>query len=97
MYSTYIRQNIIDIKTNKKLSVREVARRFGISSNTVYKWGKNIKPKEQRKQRVSEIDMEKLEEDVRKQSRCLPIRESKAFRSDPNSSTFWIKKIRSNI
>ena len=57
MYSTYIRQNIIDIKTNKKLSVREAARRFGISANTVYKWGKKIEPKGWRKQRVSKIDM----------------------------------------
>ena len=68
-----MRKNIMDIKTNKKLSVREAARRFGISPNTVYKWGKNIKPKGWRKQRVSKIDMKKLEEDIKKQSRCLPI------------------------
>ena len=33
-----MRKNIIDIKTNEKLSVREAARRFRISPNTVYKW-----------------------------------------------------------
>ena len=65
MYSMYMRKNIRDIKTNKKLSVREEARRFWISPNTVYKWVKNIKPKGQRKQRVSKIDIKKLEEDVR--------------------------------
>ena len=59
-----MRKNIIDIKRNEKLSVREAARRFGISPNTVYKWGKNIEPKGWRKQRVSKIDMKKLEEDV---------------------------------
>ena len=64
MYSLHMRKNIIDIKTNEKLSVREAARRFGISPNTVYKWGKKIEPKGWRKQRVGKIDMEKLEEDV---------------------------------
>ena len=59
-----MRKNIIDIKTNEKLSIREAARRFGISANTVYKWGKKIEPKRWRKQRVSKIDIKKLEEDV---------------------------------
>ena len=53
MYSLHMRKNIIDIKTNEKLSVREAARRFGISPNTVYKWVKKIEPKRWRKQRVS--------------------------------------------
>ena len=64
MYSLHIRKNIIKIKTNEKLSIREAARRFGISPNTIYKWGKKIEPKGWRKQRMSKIDMKKLEEDV---------------------------------
>jgi transposase len=35
MYSLHMRKNIIDIKTNEKLSVREAAIRFGISPNRV--------------------------------------------------------------
>ena len=61
MYSLHMRKNIIDIKANEKLSIREAARRFGISPNTVYKWGKKIEPKGWRKQRVSKIDIKKLE------------------------------------
>ena len=57
-------KNIIEVKTNEKLSIRATARRFGISRNTMYKWGKKIEPKGWRKQRVSKIDMKKLEEDV---------------------------------
>ena len=49
MYSLHMRKNIIKIKTNEKLSIREAGRRFGISTNTVYKWGKKIEPKEWRK------------------------------------------------
>ena len=64
MYSLHIRKNIIDIKTKEKLSIREAARRFGISANTVYKWCKKIEPKGWRKQRVSKIDMKKLGKDV---------------------------------
>ena len=57
MYSLHMRKNIIDIKKNEKLSIREAARRFGISPNTVYKWRKKIELKEWRKQRVSKIDI----------------------------------------
>ena len=64
MYSLHIRKNIIKIKTNEKLSIREAARRFVISPNTIYKWGKKIEPKGWRKHRMSKIDMKKLEEDV---------------------------------
>ena len=64
MYSVHVRKKIIEIKINGKLSIREAARRFGISPNTVYKWGKKIEPKGWRKQRVSKIDMKKLAEDV---------------------------------
>lgn len=51
------KKNIIEIKANEKLSIKEAARRFIIRPNTVYKWGKKIKPKKQRKQRVSKIYM----------------------------------------
>jgi len=64
MYSLHIRKKIMGIKESKKLSIREVAKRFGISPNTVYKWGKKIEPEKERKQRVTKIDMEKLKEDV---------------------------------
>ena len=41
----HIRTKIMDIKANEKLSVREAARRFGMSPNTVCKWGKRIELK----------------------------------------------------
>ena len=45
MYSLHMRKSTIKIKTNKNLSIREAAKRFGISANTVYKWDQKIKPK----------------------------------------------------
>ena len=59
-----MRKNIINIKINERLSVREAARRFGISPNNSIQMGKKIEPKGWRKQRVSKIDMKKLEKDV---------------------------------
>ena len=73
MYSLHIRKNIIDIKTNEKLSIREAARRFGISANTVYKWCKKIEPKGWRKQRVSKIDIARLEKKSYKTSKYIAL------------------------
>jgi transposase len=66
VYNLHIRKKIMLIKNKEKLSIREVAKRFGMSPNTIFKWGKKIKPKIERKKRVTQIDMEKLEEDIRK-------------------------------
>ena len=97
MYSLHIRKNIIDIKTKEKLSIREAARRFGISPNTIYKWGKKIEPKEWRKQRVSKIDMKKLEEDVKNNPYAYQYERAKRLEVSQNSSAFWIKKNGSDI
>ena len=93
MYSMHMRKNIMDIKTNKKLSVREAARRFGISPNTVYKWGKNIKPKGQRKQRVSKIDMKILEEDVRNNPDAYQYERAKRLEVSQTAVHFGLERL----
>ena len=93
MYSLHMRKNIIDIKINEKLSVREAARRFGISPNTVYKWWKKIEPKGWRKQRVSRIDMKKLEEDVINNSDAYQYERDKRLKVSQTTGHFGWKRL----
>ena len=93
MYSLHIRKNIIDIKTKEKLSIREAARRFGISPNTIYKWGKKIEPKEWRKQRVSKIDMKKLEEDVKNNPDAYQYERAKRLEVSQTAVHFGLKRM----
>ena len=88
-----MRKNIIDIKTNEKLSVREAARRFGISPNTVHKWCKKIEPKGWRKQRVSKIDMEKLEEDVINNPDAYQYERAKRLKVSQAAVHFGLKRL----
>ena len=89
----HMRKNITDIKTNKKLSVREVVRRFEISPNTVYKWEKNIKLQGQRKQRVSKIDIKKLEEDVRNNPDAYQYERAKRLEVSQTAVYFGLKRL----
>ena len=93
MYSLHIRKNIIDIKTKEKLSIREAARRFGISPNTIYKWGKKIEPKEWRKQRVSKIDIKRLEEDVKNNPDAYQYERAKRLEVSQTAVHFGLKRM----
>ena len=93
MYSSHMRKNIIDIKTNEKLSIRAAARRFGISPNTVYKWGKKIEPKEWGKQRVSKIDIKKLEEDVNNNPDSYQYERAKRLKVSQAVVHFGLKRL----
>ena len=63
MYSFYMIKNIIKMKTNKKLSIRETVRRFKISLSIVYKWSKKKEnQKVWKKQRVNKIYIKELKE-----------------------------------
>ena len=93
MYSLHMRKNIIDIKTNEKLSIRAAARRFGISPNTVYEWGKKIEPKGWRKQRVSKIDIRKLEEDVSNNPDAYQYERAKRLKVSQAAVHFGLKRL----
>ena len=84
---------LINIKINEKLSVREAARRFGISPNTVYKWEKKIEPKGLRKQKASKTDMKKLEEDVRKYPDSYQYERAKRLGVSQTAVHFGLKRL----
>lgn len=64
MYTLQMRKKLLKIKVEEKLSIRKVAKRFGISPTTVFKWTKEIEVKIRRTKRARKIDMESLKKDV---------------------------------
>ena len=64
MYPVQMRKKLLKIKVKEKLSIRKVAKRFGISPTTVFKWTKGLEAKIRRKRPSTKIDMESLKKDV---------------------------------
>ena len=62
-YDLSFRKHVLAIRAREGLSIRSVAKRFGISPNTVYLWTKRLSPKP-RKTGAYKVDMERLKEDV---------------------------------
>ena len=93
MYSLHIRKKIMKIKKEERLSIREIARRFGISPNTVYKWGKRIEPKRWRKQRKTKIDMKELAEDVRNKPDAYQYERAKRLRVSQATVHFGLNRL----
>ena len=48
----------------RKKSIRKLAKRFGISSTTLFKWTKSIEVKKTRRKKATKINMESLKKDV---------------------------------
>lgn len=63
-YSLDFRRKVFEIKEKEGLSFSEIADRFKIGRNTVFKWSKNILPQVGRNKPAVKIDMEALRQDV---------------------------------
>jgi transposase len=64
MYSVDFRKKVLAIRTQENLSIREVATRFKLSRDTVFRWTKTVEPKTWRAKRANKIDRELLRRDV---------------------------------
>ena len=64
MYSLDFRRKALEIRKKEKLSLANVAKRFGVSISTVMRWTKNIAVKKTRDKPATRIDMEKLKKDL---------------------------------
>ena len=80
MYSLQIRKKIMEIKEKEGLSYVKVAKRFGMSPTTVFKWSKTIKPKKGRRKTATKIDMEALKKDVKENPELYQYERAKKFR-----------------
>ena len=65
MYSICFRKQVLSIRDKEKLSINEVAKRFGIASRSVVSWLQRLEPKTKRNKPATKIDMEALIEDVK--------------------------------
>jgi len=63
-YSRDFRDKVFNIKEQEDLSFTQVAKRFGIARDTVFRWSKNIIAKTKRIKPSTKIDMEVLKGDI---------------------------------
>jgi transposase len=65
-YSIDFRKKVLSIKEKEGLSFAQVAKRFGVSVNSVFLWSKNIEPKRKRHKAPIKIHNDLLLEDIKK-------------------------------
>jgi len=63
-YSLDFRQKVLKIREKEKLSMAEVAKRFGVGVTSIMRWVKNPEVKKTRNKSARVIDMEALKKDV---------------------------------
>lgn len=65
-YSLDFRKKILSIKAKEGLSFAQVAKRFGVSVNSVFLWSKNVEPALKRNKAPIKIHNHLLIEDIKK-------------------------------
>lgn len=65
-YSADFRKKVLEMREKHKLSLAEVALRFGVGVASVSRWTKQPAPKKTRNRAATKIDREKLADDVKK-------------------------------
>lgn len=63
-YSLEFRKKVLEIRKKESLSIREVAKRFRISSRTIVGWLQRLNPKLRRHKPAVRLDMEALKKDI---------------------------------
>lgn len=66
MYSMDFRKPVFLIKERENLSIAEVAKRFGLGKDTVFRWSKRIEMRCTRNQPATKIPPNELKQDVEK-------------------------------
>ena len=65
-YSLDFRKKVLSIRSKEGLSFAQVAKRFGVSVNSVFLWSKNLEPKHTKNRPTIKIDRDALMEDIKK-------------------------------
>jgi transposase len=82
-----MRRKILSIKKKEGLSFVKVGRRFGMSTNTIYKWTKRIEPKVKRERKSKKVEIGVLREEVMKDPDLYQYERAKKFKV--SQSTMW--------
>ena len=64
-YSLDFRKQVLKIKERERLSFRKTAKRFGVGSDTLVRWSRNISLKVKRTKPTTKVNMEVLKKDIR--------------------------------
>jgi len=94
MYGISTVKKILSIKNDEKLSIRKTAKRFGISTRTVYKWDKGIIGKCKRICKARKLDMEGLKEDGIKNPDLYQYERAEKFKVSQNCIHKGLKRLR---
>ena len=94
MYGISTVRKILLIKNREKLSIRKTAKRFGISTRTVYKWDKGIISKGKRICQARKLDMEGLKEDVVKHPDLYQYERAEKFKVSQNCIHKALKRLK---
>jgi len=65
-YSLDFRKKVLSIRSKESLSFAQVAKRFGVSVNSVFLWSKRLEPRRTKIRPATKIDRETLMEDITK-------------------------------
>lgn len=63
-YSVDFRRKALELREKENLSMRTLARRFGVSLGSVLRWTKKPEPARKRNKPATKIDMERLKADI---------------------------------
>ena len=94
MYGISTIRKILLIKNKEKLSIRKTAKRFGVSTRTVYKWDKGIISKGVRICQARKLDMEGLKEDVMKHPDLYQYERAEKFKVSQNCIHKALKRLK---
>jgi len=92
-YSIDFRKKILLIKQRENLSFSQVAKRFGVSVNSVFLWSKKLEPQQTRQKPPTKIHNDLLLEDVEKYPDAYMYERAKRLSVSPAGIRFALKRL----
>lgn len=92
-YSQDFRDKVLKIRVDEKVSIRELAKRFGIGTTTITNWIKQPKVKKTRNKSATKIDMEALKADVAERPDAYLTERAKTFNVSPSCIFYALKRL----
>lgn len=93
-YPVQFRKKVLEIKADKKLSFEDVAKRFGLSKTTVFKWSKNLEPQKFRNKAWKKLSKEDLLDDIEKYPDSYSYERAKRLGLSPSGIRYAMKSLK---
>jgi transposase len=92
-YSKDFRAKVLSIRAKEGLSFSQVAKRFGVSVNSIFLWSKRLEPKRSKNRPAIKIDREILMEDIRKYPDAYNYERANRLKVSTSGICYAIKKL----